>query len=273
MKKPKKKKPAAPKSNVASKSNISSLAEAKEKRRKPGTFMPSAPGKKLVLHVGCGDKAKGSRLHASFKTPEWEEVRLDIVPDVEPDIVADMRDMHMIAGGQFDALWSSHNIEHVYPHEVTAALKEFRRVLKDNGHALIATPDLQTVMEAAVKKGIDGTLYTSPVGPIAPLDVFYGHRGSLARGALYMAHKTGFSAKLLGQMMKEAGFRDIRVQRNGFNLLAIGYRRALSSKENERIKIIEPDINEITEKRDAIEKQPENWPGLPFGKAGSQGKS
>jgi predicted SAM-dependent methyltransferase len=40
-----------------------------------------------------------------------------------------------------DALYSSHNIEHVFAHEVVPTLKEFRRVLKPDGFVVI-TGDL-----------------------------------------------------------------------------------------------------------------------------------
>ena len=41
-----------------------------------------------------------------------------------------------------DAVFSSHNIEHLYPHEVPLALKEFMRVLKPDGFVLMTCPDL-----------------------------------------------------------------------------------------------------------------------------------
>ena len=32
--------------------------------------------------------------------------------------------MQVIADGEFDAVYSSHNVEHLYPHEVPLALRE-----------------------------------------------------------------------------------------------------------------------------------------------------
>jgi|GEM_PF-3691545 len=48
--------------------------------------------------------------------------------------------------------------------------------------------------------------YQSPAGPIAPLDMLYGHRPALARGNLYMAHRTGFTLTSLMNMFRTAGF-------------------------------------------------------------------
>jgi hypothetical protein len=45
---------------------------------------------------------------------------------LNPDIVGTMTDMSAVADASVDALFSSHNIEHLYPHEVPVALAEFR---------------------------------------------------------------------------------------------------------------------------------------------------
>jgi predicted SAM-dependent methyltransferase len=42
---------------------------------------------------------------------------------VQPDVVVTMTDMSAVATGSIDAIVSSHNIEHLYPHEVR--LKSF----------------------------------------------------------------------------------------------------------------------------------------------------
>ena len=44
-------------------------------------------------------------------------------------------------GAAFDAVFSSHNLEHLYPHQVKEALAEFYRVLKPEG--MIVISDLQ----------------------------------------------------------------------------------------------------------------------------------
>jgi predicted SAM-dependent methyltransferase len=79
-------------------------------------------------------------------------VRLDIDGSVEPDVLGTMTDMPAMADASVDAIFSSHNIEHLYPHEVPIALGEFLRVLKPDGFAIITCPDLQSVC-ALVAKG------------------------------------------------------------------------------------------------------------------------
>lgn len=177
-----------------------------------------------ALHVGCGAATLKSAPRY-FHGPEWEEVRLDINPDAKPDIVASMLDMSPVASASMDALYSSHNVEHVHPHEVDIVLREFRRVLKPDGLCVVTVPDLQSVAALVAQDCLEDTAYVSPAGPIAPLDILYGHRASMAGGNLFMAHKTGFTAKTLGQALLRAGFAQVSVQRvpAAFALWALAY--------------------------------------------------
>ena len=92
---------------------------------------------KTFLHVGCGPKRK-DRTTSGFA--DWNELRFDINEFVQPDLVGTMTDMSSVSTESVDAVFSSHNIEHLYPHEVPVALSEFLRVLKPDGFALITCP-------------------------------------------------------------------------------------------------------------------------------------
>lgn len=164
------------------------------------------------LHVGCGQKRK-DRTTRALAGPDWQEVRLDIDPAVRPDILGTMTDMGAVPSASFDALFSSHNIEHLYPHEVPVALGEFRRVLKADGIAVVTCPDLQGIAALVADDRLEEPAYVSPAGPIAPLDMLYGHRPALARGNLYMAHRTGFTARTLRDALQQAGFAAVLVAR------------------------------------------------------------
>lgn len=179
---------------------------------------------RIVLHVGCGPY-NPKKLHAAFRKPGWRELRLDINAEVKPDIVSSMLSMPMLATASVDAVWSSHNLEHLYAHEVPVALAEFQRVLKPGGLALITLPDLQKVAELVAADKLEDMAYMSPAGPIAPLDTIYGHGASIARGNTYMAHNTGFTAKTLAAALGRAGFARVEVKRgNSFDLWAVAYK-------------------------------------------------
>lgn len=160
------------------------------------------------LHIGCGQKRKDQTTRG-FNTSDWQEIRFDIDPAVEPDINGTMLDMSAVQSGCMDALFSSHNIEHLYPHEVPVALSEFRRVLKPDGFAVITCPDLQSVCALIAEGKLVEPAYEAPAGPVTPLDILYGYRPSMAKGNLYMAHRCGFVEKVLIATLQAAGFRSI----------------------------------------------------------------
>jgi len=127
------------------------------------------------LHVGSGPKRK-DRTTKALSSADWTELRFDIDESVQPDLVGTMTDMSSVSTESVDAVFSSHNIEHLYPHEVPVALSEFLRVLKPDGFAVITCPDLQAVCALVAEDKLTEPAYTSPAGPIAPLDILYGHR-------------------------------------------------------------------------------------------------
>ena len=177
-----------------------------------------------LLHVGCGGPDP-QKLPIFFRQPGWREIRLDIDPGVRPDIISSITDMPTVPDGELDAVYSSHNIEHLYHHEVAPALHEFRRVLKTNGFLLVTTPDLQAVATHMADGKLEDALYHSPMGPIAAMDILFGHRKSVAAGNRFMAHRSGFTGDTLGAALIHAGFSAAVVRRlpSTFGLAAVAF--------------------------------------------------
>jgi SAM-dependent methyltransferase len=177
-----------------------------------------------VLHVGCGAADPGKLPTEWFPAAGWLEIRLDIDPTVAPDIITSITNMPAIGSSTIDAVWSAHNIEHLYPHEVPLALAEFRRVLKPDGFLLLTLPDLQQVAALVAEDRLTDPAYISPAGPITPLDMLYGFRAALAQGNVFMGHRGGFTARTLQAALTTAGFPRVRVVRDGsFGLWATAY--------------------------------------------------
>lgn len=182
---------------------------------------------RIVLHVGCGAANPAKIPAAFFQAGEWQELRLDIDPGVAPDIQASITDMPMVADAAVDAVWSSHNLEHLAPHEVAIALAEFFRVVRPGGFVLVTVPDLQQVAALVAEDKLENPAYISAMGPIAPLDMLYGLRHALASGNHFMAHRTGYTATTLEGAFTRAGFAPVRVIRDGhFALWATAVRPA-----------------------------------------------
>ena len=148
---------------------------------------------------------------------------MDIDLAVAPDVVGTLTAIP-IADATVDAVWSSHNVEHLYSHEVPSALAEFHRVLCTGGCLLVTMPNLKAVAAYIAEGQMEEPLYQSPAGPIAPLDILYGHRASVARGNTFMAHKTGFVPGSLKNHLKNAGFARGRVWTSEFDLWAQVYK-------------------------------------------------
>ena len=157
------------------------------------------------LHVGCGPRYK-ERTTLGFNRPDWKEIRYDINPLTNPDIVGDVLDLKQVETNSMQAVFSSHNIEHLYPHQVPICLREFHRVLLPYGHLVIVCPNLQKVAKYIAQGQLTTPLYISNTGPISALDILYGHIESVKSGNEYMSHKTGFIKESLLQEVKDAGF-------------------------------------------------------------------
>lgn len=167
-----------------------------------------------VLHVGCG----GGSIPEGMFPSDAKEVRLDIDPRAMPDIVASMTSMGDI--GAFDAVFSCHSLEHLHEADVARALREFLRVLKPGGFAVIIVPDLEGVVPD------ERVLYVSEAGPVRGLDLFYGMARYLEEGP-HMAHKTGFIVETLTKRLLDAGFSGTSVRRvSHHQLLGVGMKGA-----------------------------------------------
>jgi SAM-dependent methyltransferase len=192
---------------------------------------------RTLLHVGCSSLDKSGL--KGFNSDDWSEIRFDIDPSVHPDIEGTLTDMDAVATESVDAIYSSHNIEHVFPHEVHTVLLEFHRVLKQDGIVVLTCPDLVSVCQAVVNDRLMETLYVSPAGPIAPIDILYGHRDAVANGKIYMAHKTGFTYSTLQDAFFKAGFKfNIGAARpRNFDLWIVSFKQLLSNEEAMKIAV------------------------------------
>jgi hypothetical protein len=174
-----------------------------------------------VLNVGGGAGRSLPRHYAG-----WDQTLLDIDPDVKPDICLDVLKVGTLKPSQFDAVYCSHNLEHVYRHDVPRVLGGFQHVLKRTGWAEIAVPDIQKLMEDMVRDGkdIESIWYRCSGGPITFHDVLYGWNAMMEDGNLFYAHRCGFTEKSLGRVLREAGFASVRIARAGFNLVAFAFK-------------------------------------------------
>ena len=191
---------------------------------------------KTLLNVGCG-MSNISQLRG-FNNDNWKEIRLDINNTVKPDIVGTLTDMSLIETGSVDAVYSSYNLDHIYAHEVPIALKEFYRVLNEDGIAVVKCPDIQAICELIAQDKLLEFLYESDIGPVYPIDVIYGNRMQIQMGNNYMAKKVGFTYSVLNASLAEAGFKARyggRMPNYGGELAIVAFKQKIPEEQIKKI--------------------------------------
>lgn len=112
----------------------------------------------------------------------------------------------------YEAIWCNNALEHLYPHEVTKALREFHRVLKPGGMALVMVPNLENARP---------TEDVIPEIGMSGLHLFYGDPALLEEFP-YMAHHSGFVPDTLKRVMDMAGFTTEVKSMGCYQIMGIG---------------------------------------------------
>jgi len=175
-----------------------------------------------VLNIGAGGDIAIPKHYEN-----WDVTTLDIDASVKPDIVVDIRDMMSLEPHQFDAVYGSHVLEHVYPHEIQQVLAGIYRVLKDAGFIELRVPDCQAaITAAAINDGrLDTPLYTSPAGVVTVRDVLWGYAPFVYQFGEPQAHKNGFMPSTLATELSKAGFNDIYLGAQNWEILAYAFKQ------------------------------------------------
>jgi SAM-dependent methyltransferase len=172
----------------------------------------------VFINAGCGSP-ENTRVPKLFR--KWRQIRIDVDPATQPDVVANIADLSVIPDGSADAVWSAHCMEHLFAHEVPAALSEFRRVLRKTGFACIVVPDLQAIAHWITDDRLHETVYESAAGPVTAHDMLWGFGRAIAVGNHAMAHHCGFTPTLFLECLKQAGFAEMVLRRKS-NLELVG---------------------------------------------------
>lgn len=151
---------------------------------------PAPKEEKIWLNLGCG--------HKHLPHP-WVNVDL-IAKGQDPDINADVRDLHMIPDNHADIVAAFHVIEHFYRWEVPGILEEWRRVLKPGGQIILECPDIRKVLFHMVNNNND---------PSYTMWALYGNPWHKDPA---MCHRWGYTPAMLRILMENAEFVDIEEQ-------------------------------------------------------------
>jgi SAM-dependent methyltransferase len=190
----------------------------------------AGPRRHVFLNAGCGS-TKNSHLPRVFR--KWDQIRVDVDPSLKPDLVASIADLSAIPDASVDAVWCSHCVEHLFPHQVPLAFAEFRRVLRNDGFACIIVPDLQEIFQWIANDRMQETIYESAAGPVTAHDMIWGFGPAIAHGMLSMAHHCGFTPTHFLESLKATGFSEIVLRRriNKLELAGLALQRPSESTE------------------------------------------
>ena len=122
-----------------------------------------------------------------------------------PDVRADIRSLPF---KNLDHIYASHVLEHLADADIVTALKSCRKALKPGATLEVFVPDLMWTLRKFLSAGSSGARWALWNSYIFGTQE---HEG--------MFHKTGFSARRLGECLIAAGFRKVdtkhRIDRKG----------------------------------------------------------
>lgn len=112
-----------------------------EYAKKRYTSMFIKNGKKIKLHLGCGN--------VSLKN----YINIDVRSLKNVDIVADITSLPFIPDCSVDEIYTCHTFEHISHQKSIDVLKEWFRILKSQGKIIISVPDFERVIQIYKKTG------------------------------------------------------------------------------------------------------------------------
>jgi predicted SAM-dependent methyltransferase len=181
------------------------------------------------LHLGCGQTAAdgwlnvdGSWQVALARRPTLRRllVLTRILPRSQAEIPWNRRVIRLNLTGSlpfpddsFQAVYSSHTLEHLYRTEARVILEECRRVLKPGGVCRIVVPDLESIVRRYICARDSGQVEAA-TQLMEELRVHDEARqtgliGLYYRLTAFHQHKWMYDAASLSRMFVDAGFRDV----------------------------------------------------------------
>lgn len=152
----------------------------------------------VKLHLGCGEKKWKDYVNVDFY-PYDEKIDDTSRKGCIADVFADIRHLEL-PGNYIDCIFSAHTLEHFTKWESIDFLKDFYRMLKNNGKIEMETPDFN--------RCILWLFHYSPTLRKKARNQFYGNQWNRLE---YETHKYVWSAKELKKTLIEIGYKDVTV--------------------------------------------------------------
>jgi hypothetical protein len=189
--------------------NVYGLDSTMKQHQDYAALIPENSDEKYIADIGCG-----------HWTPAWEGAkvkRFDIDPETKPDVLCDVRAIPE-ADETFDAVYSSHVLEHFFYWEAPELIKEWVRILKIGGTLQVSVPNMEYAAREIIKACDDNGDLSYVHGMI------WGNRPAAGApvGEVKLnsykdnqMHKTGYTRKGLQGLFVNMGLTEIVVDACG----------------------------------------------------------
>ena len=147
--------------------------------------LPQNTDGRVLIHLGGGIK----------NDPSW--INVDLLPLPHIHYLQDVTDLSNFRNNYADLIYSSHVLEHISHRKLITVLKGWHRVLKTDGILRLAVPDFDKIIEIYVNENKNMKTIMEPL--MGGQDYQYNF------------HYSMFNKDYLSNLLKEAGFKDIRV--------------------------------------------------------------
>jgi len=95
------------------------------------------------------------------------------------------RTRHLVECRKWLALrWTCKRLRRIHCDGQATHLQSRNAQIREHDFVIITCPDLQSVCALVAQDKLTEHAYTSPAGPIAPLDILYSHRPPMAKAEL-----------------------------------------------------------------------------------------
>ena len=139
----------------------------------------------MKLHLGCGERYLEGFTHVDLA--KYDHIDYEIPVD----------NLEIFSDNSVEEIYASHVIEYFDREEIKPVLKEWNRVLKENGVLRLAVPNFPELIKVyEISDDLSKIL-----GPL------YG-KWKINTKSIY--HKTVYDEKSLTDILEKAGFRNIR---------------------------------------------------------------
>jgi predicted SAM-dependent methyltransferase len=164
--------------------NISKTISYRFQRFLTPPILPQNKDGKVLIHLGCGPQ----------NDPRY--INVDGIPLPHVHYVSRVEKLPMFSKNFADLIYACHVFEHISHRKLIEVLHEWRRILKDGGILRLSVPDFDKIVEVYKKE--------NDISRIIPPLIGTHENGR------FDFHRAIFNKQYLSNLLKEAGFREVR---------------------------------------------------------------